>query len=143
MVNGELTAGQVPMSKELRAHSIQQRMDDLELGPVRLAIEASVDRKTVNRALKGGGSDTTYRLLEEALDRLEGRVGPEESAIVSQPAPRPETDRVVFRIVGLARAKEVIIEGPRDMYEELRESVERLLEGNDTPDFPAQKDDEA
>lgn len=133
MADHPLTAESVPMSAETRGHAIKKRMEDLELGPVRLAAEAGLNRKTVARALEGSASERSFRDLEDALSRLERRIdGP---SIEAEPVPRQSgngDDKIVFRLTGLYGADEVIIEAPRDMIAEAEAAVARLLRG-ETP----------
>ena len=115
------------MSNETRGYAIKERMASLGLGPVRLAAESGVNRKTIARAIAGEASDRVYRDIEEALDRLEGRVGPEEP---SSRGAVEEGGRVTFRLTGIYGAREVVVEGPVDKLDEIEASVERLLRGN-------------
>lgn len=131
MVEKEIAARWVPMSAETRGHAIKKRMEDLKIGPVRLAAEAGVNRKTVARALEGRASDRMLEDIEIALTRLEHRVDGPEGADVPQQTSSTE-DKVVFRLTGIYGAREVIVEAPRDMIHEAEAAVERLLRGLNT-----------
>lgn len=123
------------MSAETRGHAIKKRMEDLELGPVRLAAAAGLNRKTVARALEGSASDRTYRDLEDALTVLERRIdGPDgEETVVPRQSGNGD-DKIIFRLTGVYGADEVIIEAPRDMIAEAEAAVARLLRGETPPE---------
>lgn len=127
------------MSAETRGHAIKKRMEDLGLGPVRLAAEAGVNRKTVARALEGHASERMLDDIEHALERLERRVGPAEPMPLSpQPNGGNGEDKIVFRLTGLARAEEVIIEGTGATgIAEAKAAMERLMSGLDQEDGQA------
>lgn len=134
MVDEQLGARLIPMSAETRGHAIKKRMEDLELGPVRLAAAAGVNRKTVARAIEGQASERMFEDIEAALTRLERRVDGPEVGTPVPPQHNGSDDKVVFRLTGIYGADEVIVEAPRDMMEEAQRAVERLLRGVQSPD---------
>lgn len=116
-----------------RGAEIERRLADLGISDREFYAKTGIDRKTLNRAIKGvpGTRPSTYIAITAALDRLERMVH-------GEPAERPDADYVEFTVEGNFGVR-AVVKGPVKDMDELQRAVARLVremrqEGNDPAD---------
>lgn len=113
-----------------RGKRIQERRLQLGLSVSALARKANVYRDTITSVESGGDGtrETTYAVIERALDELEEEMGPD---------PQPPPSRVVRYIVkNVYGAESLVVEGPVENIAELERSVDRFLRGTGSSEDP-------
>ena len=116
------------MSEHTDASRRLDRLRSATIGD--LAGRAGLNRDTVSAVLRGGGSRTSRRRVDDALTEMEAEAGlppwsdQEPAEAPRQPAAEPI--RVTFHeVFGIG---EIIIEGPADKPDDLVEAIGKLLD---------------
>lgn len=116
----------LPPVSQTRGQRLRDRRLANGLSVNQLHKASSVSREAIVKAEDGEASDLTYSRLETWFDNFED----ETSGPVQTPAVAPDADPhvVTFRLSGNFGV-DVVVSGPVENIDELRETVERLMRG--------------
>lgn len=111
------------VTDDQRGAEIQSRFKNLGISDRDWYRRTGIDRKTLNRAMEGLASvrPNTYRQIEDWLTKLET----EKSGFAGTPH-EDESRVVTFRLSGNFGI-DVVVSGPVENIDELRQSVEQLI----------------
>lgn len=120
-----VTSGQE--ERERRGAVIRERFEALDIGDREWHRTTGIDRKTLNRAIRGKSTTTTYTAIESWLDKFEARA---EGRPVAIPTGHIEDEHggiVRIRLEGVFGAEAAIIEAPADNPDALAAALDLIM----------------
>lgn len=124
-----------------RGAEIRRRYEKLGISYREWDKQTGIARQTLLRAFENapGTRESTYLAIESELTRLEDAIAGRGQLDV-QPISDPDRGLVTFTVEGIYGAKSVVIKGPVENVDLLREQIDKLLRGAGVEDESANEE---